>query len=281
MSCILWLGICSDKNHPLACGIIKFRLKNFRKDFLVLWKPDWKDIVNNNRKIFPSGMGNTVNLSTVHEIWMKQFVKIRLPFVGQALLLWISWTTTWKSSHWRRNDRTCGQRLSGKLITSISQLMIAEKHWYRNRRGHSHCWNSSPVGPCTYSLLHPFIGMVYDPMEFIPFIGATVMVNGMPRAQAGSEGKCSSRYPMGEAIYETSHRQRMRSIHGKFQCEWKVVCQTGNACIVMSVRWYTLTSEKKIQVPGMKLPVSVLLTIPAGMPGTLLVGLDDFFHQWQ
>ena len=47
----------------------------------------------------------------------------------------------------------------------------------------------SPAGPIPTPLPHPFIGMVYDPMDFIPFIGATVMVNGMPRAQAGTGGK--------------------------------------------------------------------------------------------
>jgi RHS repeat-associated protein len=33
----------------------------------------------------------------------------------------------------------------------------------------------------------PFFGMVFDPLEFLPFIGATVLVNNIPRAQAGSE----------------------------------------------------------------------------------------------
>ena len=45
---------------------------------------------------------------------------------------------------------------------------------------------------------HPFIGMVLDPMEFLPFIGASVYVNGMPRAQAGNEAKAIPPHiPMG------------------------------------------------------------------------------------
>jgi RHS repeat-associated protein len=36
---------------------------------------------------------------------------------------------------------------------------------------------------------HPFIGIVFDPMDFIPILGATILVNGVPRAQAGSAAK--------------------------------------------------------------------------------------------
>jgi RHS repeat-associated protein len=35
---------------------------------------------------------------------------------------------------------------------------------------------------------HPFVGIVLDPFEYIPLLGATVLVNGLPRAQAGSVG---------------------------------------------------------------------------------------------
>ena len=34
---------------------------------------------------------------------------------------------------------------------------------------------------------HPFIGLVLDPLEFAPIIGATVTVHGMPAAIAGVE----------------------------------------------------------------------------------------------
>jgi RHS repeat-associated protein len=35
---------------------------------------------------------------------------------------------------------------------------------------------------------HPFVGIVLDPFDYIPLLGATVLVNGLPRAQAGSAG---------------------------------------------------------------------------------------------
>ncbi|PRQ03287.1 hypothetical protein ENSA5_17240 [Enhygromyxa salina] len=35
---------------------------------------------------------------------------------------------------------------------------------------------------------HPFVGIVFDPFDYIPLLGSTVTVNGLPRAQAGSAG---------------------------------------------------------------------------------------------
>ena len=47
-----------------------------------------------------------------------------------------------------------------------------------------------PPGPVPpVPIPHPFIGIVFDPMEFIPFIGASILVNGIPRAQAGTTVK--------------------------------------------------------------------------------------------
>jgi hypothetical protein len=45
---------------------------------------------------------------------------------------------------------------------------------------------------------HPFIGMIFDVFDFIPLIGATVYVNGVPRAVAGTEGRnVPSHIPIG------------------------------------------------------------------------------------
>ena len=47
-----------------------------------------------------------------------------------------------------------------------------------------------PPGPVPpIPIPHPHIGMVFDPMEFLPVIGATVLVNGLPRGIAGSAGR--------------------------------------------------------------------------------------------
>src|SRR3954471_6754140 len=45
---------------------------------------------------------------------------------------------------------------------------------------------------------HPYLGVLFDPMDYLPIIGATVLVNGLPRATAGTSGKAlMPRFPMG------------------------------------------------------------------------------------
>jgi RHS repeat-associated protein len=43
----------------------------------------------------------------------------------------------------------------------------------------------APMGP----MPHPFIGFLFDPFDYLPWIGATVFINGLPRATAGSLGR--------------------------------------------------------------------------------------------
>ena len=47
----------------------------------------------------------------------------------------------------------------------------------------------TPVGPVPTPLPNPYVGMVFDPVDYIPFIGATVYINGLPRAVAGTNGQ--------------------------------------------------------------------------------------------
>ena len=47
-----------------------------------------------------------------------------------------------------------------------------------------------PPGPVPpLPVPHPFVGIVIDPFDYVPILGATVMVNGVPRGQAGTGGK--------------------------------------------------------------------------------------------
>ncbi len=43
-----------------------------------------------------------------------------------------------------------------------------------------------PIGPLP--IPHPFIGLVMDPMDYIPFIGSTVKINCVPRGIADTSG---------------------------------------------------------------------------------------------
>jgi RHS repeat-associated protein len=56
----------------------------------------------------------------------------------------------------------------------------------------------SPAGPIPTPLPHPYIGIVLDPFDYLPIFGATVYVNGLPRASAGTSGQAlPSHIPMG------------------------------------------------------------------------------------
>ena len=45
-----------------------------------------------------------------------------------------------------------------------------------------------PPAAAPTPLPNPFVGIVLDPLDYIPKIGATVKINGLPRAQAGTMG---------------------------------------------------------------------------------------------
>ena len=46
-----------------------------------------------------------------------------------------------------------------------------------------------PPGPVPpLPIPHPYVGMLFDPADYLPVIGATVFVQGLPRVQAGSAG---------------------------------------------------------------------------------------------
>lgn len=51
-----------------------------------------------------------------------------------------------------------------------------------------HIMQPPPPAP-PVPLPNPYIGMVFDPMDFVPFLGATTRIGGLPRAQAGTAGQ--------------------------------------------------------------------------------------------
>lgn len=55
----------------------------------------------------------------------------------------------------------------------------------------------APAGP----MPHPFIGILFDVFDYLPIIGATVFINGLPRATAGSLGRTLPfHFPIGGAF---------------------------------------------------------------------------------
>ena len=46
----------------------------------------------------------------------------------------------------------------------------------------------SPAGPIPTPIPHPYVGMLMDPMDYVPKLGTAIRVNGVPRAVAGTSG---------------------------------------------------------------------------------------------
>ena len=132
-----------------------------------------------------------------------------------------------------------------------------------------------PPGPVPpVPIPHPFVGMLVDPMDFAPIIGATVMVNGMPRATAGTGGKCIPPHiPIGGVFIKPPGNE----------CEVfmgsATVLADGDplsrlAMPALSCHDIGMPSpprvKKKTKPKSLELPTSVVLAVPMGMP--VLVG---------
>jgi RHS repeat-associated protein len=55
----------------------------------------------------------------------------------------------------------------------------------------------TPAGPVPTPVPHPFVGMLFDPQDYVPGSGATVLVNGLPRAHAGTTVLAIPHVPIG------------------------------------------------------------------------------------
>jgi RHS repeat-associated protein len=118
----------------------------------------------------------------------------------------------------------------------------------------------SPAGPIPTPIPHPFVGMIFDPMELAPMIGAKVWVQGMPKGTAGSEGKAIPPHiPMGAGF--------VPPLPGN-DCEIFL----GSATVLFedAPASFTALTVRSCGMGGMKLPTSVVMAIPAGLP--VLIG---------
>lgn len=128
-----------------------------------------------------------------------------------------------------------------------------------------------PVGPVP--IPHPHIALVLDPMDYIPIIGATVLVGGIPRGTAGTSGKVIPHIPMGgpfikppmneDEIFMGSATVLADGSPLSFTALPVLGCQ--DVGMISPIR---LKKPKKTY--GMVLPTSIVMGIPAGMP--VLVG---------
>lgn len=134
-----------------------------------------------------------------------------------------------------------------------------------------------PPGPVPpVPVPHPFIGMLFDPMDLVPIVGATVMVNGMPRAIAGTAGKALPPHiPIGGVFVKPPSNE----------CEMfmgsATVVADGDPTSYMALPALSCNDigmpapprtnpKKKTKMKSLVLPTSVVLPIPAGLP--VLIG---------
>lgn len=133
-----------------------------------------------------------------------------------------------------------------------------------------------PPGPVPpLPIPHPFIGMVFDPMEFAPILGATVIVNGLPAAIAGTEVKCIPPHiPIGGVFVPPPPGNEGEIFMGSM-----TVAFDGDAASHLLHPVLTCQSigmpaiprlKKKAKKATLMLPTSMVLAAPGGPP--VLVG---------
>ncbi|MEM9258197.1 MAG: DUF6531 domain-containing protein, partial [Bacteroidota bacterium] len=130
-----------------------------------------------------------------------------------------------------------------------------------------------PPGPVPpVPIPHPFIGMVMDPMEFVPFIGASVIVNGLPRAQAGNEAMNVPHIPIGGTfIKPIDNEGEIFMGSSTVVVEDEPFSRLGSPVLSCSCIGMPSPPRPKGEAKaGLKLPTSVLLAAPGGQ--LVLVG---------
>lgn len=116
---------------------------------------------------------------------------------------------------------------------------------------------------------HPHIGIVFDPFDYLPIIGSTVNVNGLPRAQAGTGGvTLPPHFPIGGAFAKPPGNE-----NETFMGSSTVIVDeepfTYMTLPVLSCQDIGMPSPPRKKGPGAKtllLPTSIALSIPAGPP---------------
>ena len=142
-----------------------------------------------------------------------------------------------------------------------------------------------PPGPVPpVPIPHPFIGIVFDPIEFIPKIGAAILVNGIPRAQAGTTVKgMPPHFPIGGFFVKVpSNDGEIFMGSMTVNAEFEPLAFLGNP--VLTCHDVGMTSiprpnrMSKSKPKSLVLPTSVLLPIPKGLPtivgsGALMISI--------
>lgn len=138
-----------------------------------------------------------------------------------------------------------------------------------------------PAGPGPLPLPYPFMAMVFDPMDYVPFFGATVQVNMMKRGNATSQGMLTVP-PLKHIPYGLGFL--LMAMMGNDQKLFFGGARTSAEGSFLSAGPYMVMSCNDIgaplsikpgknwkPIPSLYMPVSSTIPIPGGMP----VNLND------
>ncbi len=128
-----------------------------------------------------------------------------------------------------------------------------------------------PPGPVPpVPVPHPFIGIIMDPMDYIPIVGATVKINGLPRGLAGTQGIATPPHiPIG-GVFVKPPANECEIFMGvaTINCDGDALSHFGLP--VLSCHCIGMPPiprpRKKGAVKSMVLPTSTVMSIPAGPP---------------
>ena len=124
-----------------------------------------------------------------------------------------------------------------------------------------------PAGPVP--IPHPHISLIFDVIDYIPILGATVKVGGLPRSTAGSSGRPIPHFPMGGPFAKPPMNED-EILMGSTT----VLADGGplsfTALPMLSCQDIGIIAPPRKKKPkksfGMLLPTSVVISIPLGMP---------------
>lgn len=134
-----------------------------------------------------------------------------------------------------------------------------------------------PPGPVPpVPIPHPYVGIVFDPADYVPIIGSTVSIHGLPRAIAGTAGKpIPSHIPIGGTFIKPPGNEDEDFMGSS------TVAMDGDAASYMALPViscqdvgmpppFRTNPKKKGKMKSMVLPTGVMIPIPAGPP--VLIG---------
>ncbi|MBK9579757.1 MAG: hypothetical protein IPO40_22025 [Fibrobacteres bacterium] len=128
--------------------------------------------------------------------------------------------------------------------------------------------------PIPTPMPHPYVGMVFEMMAFIPVIGASIKVQGMPCATAGTSGKAIVPHiPMGGPFLPPIPTNDSEIFMGSATVlfEGSPAAFTALPCLSCNTFGMPPPPRKKGGAKiALELPTSLVVAIPAGLP--VLIG---------